>query len=313
MIKVGIAGISEGNGHPFSFSAIINGYNDTKLAEAGWPVISNYLRNAPSGQDGIPGAQVTHAWTQDSITTAKLCAASKIENECENLIDMLHEIDALIIARDDWRQHYKLAKPFLDKGIPVFIDKPLTLDESEINYFLPFMEAGKLMSCSGFRYASELVDIDNVELATGDLKLISGTVINDLTKYGIHLLEAISHFNKVIAESVEVTRNFFDHDSYSFKFSPGTSFNLDCLGDVKKIFHLSLYGDKGSMHFDLEDNFSAFKKTLKSFFEMVLTGKPPFDPRETIQLMRILMAAKNLAKGESIHLDFNESKILTRS
>ena len=80
VIRVGIVGMSEGNGHPFSFSAIINGYNEEKFEEAGWPVILDYLRKSPSGQDGIAGAQVTHAWTQDPKVTAALCAASKIEN-----------------------------------------------------------------------------------------------------------------------------------------------------------------------------------------------------------------------------------------
>jgi hypothetical protein len=35
--NVGILGLSEGNGHPFSFSAIINGYDDVGLTEGGWP------------------------------------------------------------------------------------------------------------------------------------------------------------------------------------------------------------------------------------------------------------------------------------
>ena len=31
-VRVGMIGMSEGNGHPFSFSAIINGYDDDGLA-----------------------------------------------------------------------------------------------------------------------------------------------------------------------------------------------------------------------------------------------------------------------------------------
>ncbi len=311
VIRVGIVGTSEGNGHPFSFSAIINGYNEEKFEEAGWPVILDYLRKSPRGQDGITGAQVTHAWTQDPKVTAALCAASKIGNRCENLIDMLDEIDALIIARDDWEEHFKMAKPFLDRGIPVFIDKPLTLSEDEIEYFLPFIESGKLMSCSGFRFASELANFENIKKQIGNLKLISGVVINDLAKYGIHLLEAISCFNKTLTASVIVTRNFSDHESFSFKFDSGVRFNLECLGNVNKIFHLGLYGDKGKKCIELEDNFSAFKNTIEKFFQMVITGKPAIEPQETIQLMKIIMAAKNLHEGESIDLYFDRSKMMS--
>ena len=33
-INLGLIGISEGNGHPYSWSAIINGYNEAYLANA---------------------------------------------------------------------------------------------------------------------------------------------------------------------------------------------------------------------------------------------------------------------------------------
>ena len=52
VIRVGMIGLSEGNGHPFSMSAIINGYSDTGLAESGWPVIHEYVkRRHPSEFD----------------------------------------------------------------------------------------------------------------------------------------------------------------------------------------------------------------------------------------------------------------------
>jgi hypothetical protein len=310
VIKLGIAGISEGNGHPFSFSAIINGYNDFNFSEVGWPVILQYLRNAKDGQSGIHGAQVTHAWTQDSEITAKLCAASNIQNQCMNLIDMIGEIDALIIARDDWENHYFMAKPFLERGIPVFIDKPLTLDEKEIQFFLPYLVSGNLMTCSGFRYAIELRDKSRILSEVGKLKLINGVVVNDLNKYGIHLLQAVVGLFSLSPTTIILSRNHSEHESYTFGFEDGLIFNLDCLGNFKKVFHLSLFGENGDFHIDLSDNFSAFKKTLEKFLEMVKTKKPPFDPQETIMLMRTLQYAQNLAKGESIKLDFSKSNTL---
>ena len=39
-----MVGVSSGNGHPFSFSAIINGYDPEGLANAGWDVIYDYVR-----------------------------------------------------------------------------------------------------------------------------------------------------------------------------------------------------------------------------------------------------------------------------
>ena len=43
MIKVGIIGMSPENGHPLSFSAIVNGYCKNNFKKTGWDVILNYL------------------------------------------------------------------------------------------------------------------------------------------------------------------------------------------------------------------------------------------------------------------------------
>ncbi len=54
-VRVGIIGMSEGNGHPFSFSAIINGYDDAGLAVSGWPGIHAYVRRRDPSEFGIDG------------------------------------------------------------------------------------------------------------------------------------------------------------------------------------------------------------------------------------------------------------------
>ena len=43
MIKLGIIGFSKNNGHPYSFSAIINGYDKKYFKKVGYPQILNYL------------------------------------------------------------------------------------------------------------------------------------------------------------------------------------------------------------------------------------------------------------------------------
>ena len=79
-IKLGIIGINEGNGHPFSFSAIINGFDHEGMKNSGWDVIYDYLKIRDASEFGFDNVQVTHAWTQDPEQTRKLARASKIPN-----------------------------------------------------------------------------------------------------------------------------------------------------------------------------------------------------------------------------------------
>ena len=302
VIRTGIIGFSEGNGHPFSFSAILNGYDEARFGEAGWPVILNYLRLQSPERFGIDNARVTHAWTQDMGVTRKLCAACHIDNACEDWANMLDQVDALIIARDDWESHFKIAMPFLKKGIPVFVDKPLTLDAAELDAFAPYLATGQLMSCAGLRYAAELDPMRVSTPETGPFRLLSGTVLNRLDKYGIHLIEAVASLGGAFTRAISVTRLEAPHEAYQIQFANGVPFQLNCLGEVGKTFHVSVFGTAGHAHFDLHDNFSAFRRTLEAFFTMVRSKRPAIDPAVTEHTIRLIIAAGRLAPGETVRL-----------
>jgi len=294
VIRAGIIGFSEGNGHPFSFSAIVNGYDDEKFAAAGWSVIHNYLRAQGPERFGIPGVRITCAWTQDPALTATICAACKIETACARVEDMLGQVDAVIVARDDWETHAKLALPFLEAGLFVFVDKPLSLDDAELARFEPYLRSGNLMSCSGLRFAQELDEFraPRSEWAIGTPKLVEASVLFGIEKYGIHLIEAVASLDPAWGRVTRVTRLAVPHDAWVMEFSDGVPFVLHCLGAVAKTFHVSLYGDRGHRHFDLHDNFSAFRRTMERFFEQVKSGVPAIDPDETLRIMRLIQKAR---------------------
>lgn len=191
-IRIGMIGVSEGNGHPFSFSAIINGYSKEGLKESGWPVIYDYVRSRDISEFGINGFRVTHAWTQDEATTTKLCKSCSIPHGVSAYEDMLGRVDAVILARDDYENHLSMAMPFLESGLSVFVDKPLSLSVDELRKFKPYLISGKLMSCSAMRYARELDIVKASMKSYGRLKLVRGAILNSWEKYGVHLLDAIT-------------------------------------------------------------------------------------------------------------------------
>lgn len=54
-LKIGILGMTEGNGHPYSWSAMFNGYDPEEMAKCPFPVIPAYLSNQPEKTFGMPG------------------------------------------------------------------------------------------------------------------------------------------------------------------------------------------------------------------------------------------------------------------
>ncbi len=289
-LRVGVVGLSEGNGHPFSFSAIVNGYAEAGWPGAGWDVIWRYLRERDPAEFGFPGVSVTHAWTQDPDVTAKLCAACRIPNAVNDPADFIGQVDAVLLARDDFETHAALALPLLEAGLSVFVDKPLALDEAELERFTPYLRRSQLLSCSGFRYARELDALRSGNLELGELRLVRGAVLNDLERYGIHLLEAVCAATGQLP--VRVSPVPARHTSLAIALEDGTLFQLDALGDVPKTFKLDFWGTAGQLSVDLTDNFSAFRRTLGHFFTLCRTQQPVIPPDETLRLMHTLRAGR---------------------
>jgi predicted dehydrogenase len=286
----GIIGLSEGNGHPFSYGSIINGFSPEGLASSGWPGIYEYVRRRHPSEFGLDGWKITYAWTQDPESTKKLCAACLIPNGVENYLEFLGNVDAVIIARDDFESHFQMARPFLEAGLPVFIDKPLSLELSELRTFKPYLEKSQLMSCSGMRYARELDEPRANLAAYGQLKLIRGAIVLSWEKYGVHLLEAILAITP--AHPVSVRMLPAEHASAAVRLDDGVLIQIDALGECARTFHIELFGTERTGAFDITDNFSMFRRTLWQFAESIRTGQPAIAPDRTVEIMRVLIAGR---------------------
>jgi predicted dehydrogenase len=283
-------GSSQGNGHPYSFSAIVNGFNPKGMADSGWEVIYNYLRERDASEFGFDGVSVTHVWTQDRNESKKIARASKIQYVADTVEELADQVDAVIIARDDYSTHYQLSKIFLNKNKFVFIDKPLSLNLSELQYFQKYLQEGKLMSCSAMRYAKELDNIRANLGAFGKPKLIRGTSVKGMPKYGIHLLDGI--FSVIKFNVASVHSIIGRHSFVLLKSFDNTIIEIDTLGVAPKTFLFDFWSDKQRFHAEICDNFSMFRRLLFHFLKMMRSGKPEIPPDHTLNLMKVLIAAK---------------------
>lgn len=299
MIRLGLIGLSPANGHPYSFSAIINGYDDAGMAAATeWAGIHRYLSKADPMDIGFTDARISHIWTQDAGISRSVAAACKIETIADNIEDLGGAVDAVIIARDDYENHAPMAMPFLAAGLPVFIDKPLTLDRNELAVFSPYLDNGQLMSCSGLRYATELdaVRADSNALI-GDVRDVHCAVINGWEKYGIHMLEAaMAVFPHWQARAISRT----GAGSYSIEMDDGAALHIACLGGKAPVFSINFFGTTGMHAVRISNNFGAFRRTMRRFVDQVKTGEPAIAPHDTRTLMNILIAGQGLVVGERV-------------
>lgn len=291
MIRLGVVGLSEGNGHPFSFSAILNGYSDEGFAQSGWPVIHNYIKKRTPNEFRSFEARVTHAWTQDAAITAKLCAASLIPHAVQRPEEMFDQVDAILLARDDYETHRELAEPILKRGIRVFIDKPLCATAEDLKFFMPYLESGQVVSFSSMRYAVELDSIKKSWNEFGDVKLIQGTILSSWEKYGIHLMDAA--FGLDIAAPVSVAAQSGRASVVTISLENGAQVQLNTLGlPAPRCFRLSIYGSNKIEHVEILDNFGMFKRALGKFIGMLNGDDHRPDAIQTARSISLLIEAR---------------------
>ena len=110
MFRIGILGAE--NSHAMAFSEIFNGLKPEYIGEFEDIRVVGVGGNYPEAN-------------------RKVFDKCGLEFMVERPEDMLGRVDAVMITARDGRYHAPFARPFLESGVPAFIDKPFTSDPKE--------------------------------------------------------------------------------------------------------------------------------------------------------------------------------------
>ena len=305
MLKIGIMGMSAGNAHPYSWSAIINGRFDAQeITRAGYPAVAAYL-HANRDTTGLPEAQVTHVWTQQQDISQSIARSSGIANIAASPEDMIGQVDAVILSRDDPENHVAMARCFIDAGIPLFIDKPLASSLADLEYFSRENARGKLiMSCSSMRYSPELRTAKIKMASLGKIELITATGKKDWTKYGVHMLEGVM---MLLDEAAPLTVKHISEsgkDIVHLTFADGLQVVVNLFMDICPTFQVSVYGQQGWRLVEIENSYAMFRDNIIEFIRSVHEGRPRLPFTATENIIRTLVAANTSLEqgGKTISL-----------
>ncbi len=297
--------MSPGNAHPYSWSAIVNNFFDTsEIDRAGYPGISAYLT---ANQDtlGITGAQVTHVWTQERSISESISRAARVPNVVDEMTSLIGQVDAVLLVRDDPEQHVAMARPFIEAGMPLFIDKPLAATPADLNYFADQVAKGAfIMSCSSMRYATELRALKNEFGMLGPLQLATAVGKKDWMKYGVHLLEGLF---MLMDDMPPVSVRHVGRDGgdvVHIGFANGFQATIHLSMDISLTFQLSLFGRDGWRLIEIKNWYGMFRDNILEFVRSVQEGTPRLDFAKTERVIRTLIAAREslAAGGELIQL-----------
>lgn len=162
-----------------------------------------------------------------------------LKGKVENISDMVDKVDIGFIQSCNWEKHLEQAMPFIEKGKPVFIDKPIVGSMEDIEKLRELTKNGaKIYGSSSLRYCKEIRDfVAKGKEGHGDILGIYATCGVDEFNYAIHIAEAFSAICDCKAVSGKflgssVAENGKTVEMYSMEFENG----------AKGVFHLVLGG-----------------------------------------------------------------------
>jgi hypothetical protein len=267
MLKLGIIGSSPGNGHPYSWSAIFNGYEPDAMAGCPFPVIPEYLARQKFPEDRLTNAQVTHIWTEDPENSRHIAQASRIPHVVDKISDLIGKVDGILLARDDAERHEEMAVPFLRAGMPVYIDKPLALDrQTERRLFAEERFPGQIYTGTPLVHATELVLDSETRKRLGEIRHVHAVTPKYWNTYAVHIIEPALGYLDLDSSPVqmEVVRSG-ETVILAARWNTGKSATFIVTGSLPAKITFDIFGMNGHERRVFADSFNAFKTSLKRF------------------------------------------------
>ena len=160
----------------------------------------------------FPGAEIKYVWGETDEFAKAAMEKGNIPEQVKDPKEMIGKIDALIVDHRHPKYHLEAAWPFVEAGIPAFIDKPFCYRASEGRDFLQMAkEKGTpVTSYSSIAHSSATFDImeqiksmDEISqvVRTGPVDL--GSIYGGFFFYGTHTVQPLLY---MFGENVEEVR-----------------------------------------------------------------------------------------------------------
>lgn len=218
--------------------------------------------------------------------------------------DLIGKIDAVLVESVDGSVHLERAMPFLEKGIPTYVDKPFACSLADARALFQYANEKHipLMSSSSLRYAPEVVEAKAGE-TVGSIVGVStyGPAPTHprnpgLFHYGIHPVEMLftlmgpgcTRLSNVSTEGAEVVTGVW---------SDGRVASVRGIRAGTAAYGFTLFGSKGVATQGVSTRF-IYRELLKKIVAMFQTRELPIDPRETLEIVAFIEAARRSAESD---------------
>ncbi len=291
MIRIGMAfGAAEkgqtGAFHGNVWAGILNGFDAERAEAEDWPDMG-------AGHRRVEGARITRLWDPDRERAKRMARVFGIETVCDEPEALAEDVDAGIIGEDGRFDKLPFARPFFERGLPCYLDKPLALTAGEAREIVDVARAhdAPILSCSGWRFC------DGAERLRGQFTEISGATLligvlamADFDVYAIHPVEmTLGLMGAGVSGVASVGEE--DRDIARLRWEDGRQAVLHMYGrSIAAGTRFIAYGPDGCA--EMTDRGEIHPPLLEEFLQMVRTGRPPVSAEGMIESVAIVEAIR---------------------
>lgn len=230
--------------------------------------------------------------------TTELARLGGIDTVVEDAAELRGRVDALIVTSRDGALHRDLAVPFLEAGVPVWVDKPLAAGVADADEIIAAAERGgaPLTSSSALRWVADTQDLARDLGSVGELQTLTLTGPADpdseysgIFFYGIHIADAAQRLLPGDPEGIDVCRT--PHAVVARYRVADTLVALEFVRpdeDGRVPFRATAVGRHGVLSREIRLGEDYVQPGVDAFAEMLATGAPPIPAAQMRAPIRLL-------------------------
>ncbi len=253
----------------------------------------------------FPGVELKYVWGETDEFAKAAMEKGNIPEQVKDPKEMLGNIDALIVDHRHPKFHLEAAQPFIEAGVPTFIDKPFCYRAAAGREFLRIAKnlGTPVTSFSSISQSTTTYDIMDQLKSIKEVTQVVRTGTVDLDSkyggvffYGVHIVEPLMYMFGDDVREVRINRNG-NTGNATLRFSSGLFATL--------IFKRKAYG--WETFIETGDNWVELKsrveetdpaKNYVDMVEMFRTGKEPRSHQSILNTISVLEALEKSSETE---------------
>lgn len=256
----------------------------------------------------IKGCSVDYLWGETPEFARKAAKAGRIPTIVKNPRDMLGKVDAVMCDHRHPKYHLKSVWPFVEAGIPTFVDKPFCYRSSEGKAFLkmakkkgtPVTSFSVLPHYGSFqRFKKRVAGLGAILSATSygpaDLKSKWGGIFF----YGIHQVDIMLHAFGYDVKAVLITKNG-PNATGQLIYPSGLVATMALIKEGCHGFGIGAVGTAGALHIEIKGDKSPYLNGVRTFTRMFKTGVEPLTYEQVLRPVQVLEALEKSVKSGKI-------------